>query len=166
MMAKPTKHATLICTIMTVLAIIGIILGIILLKPIIVVACLLPSVVYEVYRTEGESTRWASWVLLLVIILEIVLIAFNVNFDLGKFFGESSKVVAGYTVPLGDIKIFGPVIMAILSVILFVRTRGKYTRWLAAIIFVTCFAIVYSLNPDVLKLLFKIGVEEGLKNLN
>ncbi len=104
--------------------------------------------------------------MLLVIILEIVLIAFNVNFDLGKFFGESSKVVAGYTVPLGDIKIFGPVIMAILSVILFVRTRGKYTKWLAAIIFVTCFAIVYSLNPDVLKQLFKIGLEEGLKNLN
>ena len=165
-MARPTKHATLICAIMTVLAIIGIILGIVLLKPIIVVACLLPAVIYEVYRTEGESTKWASWVLLLVIILEIVLIAFNLNFDLGKFFGESTKVVAGYTVPLGDIKIFGPVIMAILSVLLFVRTRGKYTRWLAAIIFVTCFAIVYSLNPDVLKQLFKIGVEEGLKNLN
>ncbi len=52
-MAKPTKHATLICIIMTIVAIIGITLGIILLKPIIVVACLLPAVVYEVYRTEG-----------------------------------------------------------------------------------------------------------------
>jgi len=165
-MARPTKHATLICAIMTVLAIIGIILGIILLKPIIVVACLLPAVIYEVYRTEGESTRWASWVLLLVMILEIVLIVFNLNFDLGKFFGESTKVVAGYTVPLGDIKIFGPVIMAILSVLLFVRTRGKYTRWLAAIIFVTCFAIVYSINPDVFKQLFKIGLDEGLKSMN
>jgi hypothetical protein len=30
----------------------------------------------------------------------------------------------------------------------------------------TCFAIVYALNPDILKQLFKIGVEEGLKNLN
>ena len=90
-MAKPTKHATLICTIMTAVAIIGIVLGIVFLKPIIIVACLLPAVVYEVYRTEGESTRWASWVLLLVIILEIVLIAFNINFDLGQFFGESSK---------------------------------------------------------------------------
>src|SRR5665647_162765 len=95
--AKPTKYATLICAIMTVVAIIGIVLGIVFLKPIIIVACLLPAVVYEVYRTEGESTRWASWVLLLVIILEIVLIAFKVNFDLGQFFGESSKTVAGYT---------------------------------------------------------------------
>jgi hypothetical protein len=69
-------------------------------------------------------------------------------------------------VPLGDIKIFGPVIMGILSIIWFIRTRGKYTKWLAAVIFVTCFAIVYALNPDILKQLFKIGVEEGLKNLN
>ena len=165
-MAKPTKHATLICAIMTVVAIIGILLGIVFSKPIIIVACLLPTVIYEAYRTEGESTRWASWVLLLVIILEIILIAANINFDLGKFFGESTKEIAGYTVPLGDIKIFGPVIMGILSIILFIRTRGKYTKWLAAVIFVTCFAIVYALNPDILKQLFKIGVEEGLKNLN
>lgn len=165
-MAKPTKHATLICSIMTVVALIGIVLGIIFLKPIIIAACLLPAVIYEAYRTEGESTRWASLVLLIVIILEIVLIAFSVSFDLGEFFGESTKEIAGYTVPLGDIKIFGPAIMAILSIILFVRTRGKYTKWLAAIIFITCFAIVFSLNPDVFKQLFKIGVEEGLKNLD
>lgn len=56
--------------------------------------------------------------------------------------------------------------MGILSIILFIRTRGKYTKWLAAVIFVTCFTIVYALNPDILKQLFKIGVEEGLKNLN
>lgn len=164
-MAKPTKHATLICSIMTVLALIGIVLGIVFVKPIIIAVCLLPIVIYEVYRTEGESTRWASWVLLIVIVLEIVLVAFSVSFDLGKFFSESTKEIAGYTVPLGDIKIFGPAIMAILSIILFIRTRGKYTKWLAAIIFITCFAIVFSLNPDVFKQLFKIGVEEGLKNL-
>ncbi|MCL4416920.1 MAG: hypothetical protein M1365_09515, partial [Actinobacteria bacterium] len=76
------------------------------------------------------------------------------------------KEIAGYTVPLGDIKIFGPVIMGILSIILFIRTRGKYTKWLAAVIFVACFAIVYALDPDILKQLFKIGVEKGLKNLN
>jgi hypothetical protein len=165
-MAKPTKYATLICTIMTIVALVGAVLGILFSKPIIIVACLLPAVIYEAYRTEGESTRWASWVLLIVIILEIVLIAVNVSFDLGKFFGESTKEIAGYTVPLGDIKIFGPIIMGILSIILFIRTRGKYTKWLAAVIFVSCFAIVYALNPDILKQLFKIGVEEGLKNLN
>ena len=59
-MAKPTKHATLICTIMTIVALIGILLGILFSKPIIIVACLIPTVIYEAYRTEGESTRWAS----------------------------------------------------------------------------------------------------------
>jgi hypothetical protein len=165
-MAKPTKYATLICVIMTVVALIGILLGILFSKPVIIVACLLPTAAYEAYRTEGESTRWASWVLLIVIILEIILIAANINFDLGKFLGQPTKEIAGYTVPLGDIKIFGPVIMGILSVILFIRTRGKYTKWLAAVIFITCFAIVYALDPDILKQLFKIGVEEGLKNIN
>src|SRR4030042_6478242 len=126
-MAKPTKYATLISTIVTILALIGIIIGIVTLKPLVIILLLIPAVGYEVYRTEGESTRWASWVLLLVLVLEIILIAANINFDLGKFFGESTKEIAGYTVPLGDIKIFGPVIMGILSIILFIRTRGKYT---------------------------------------
>lgn len=48
-------------------------------------------------------------VMFIVLILEIVLIAANINFDLASFFGESEKVVAGYTVPLGDIKIVGPI---------------------------------------------------------
>ena len=37
-MAKPTKHATLICTIMTIVALIGILLGILFSKPIVIVA--------------------------------------------------------------------------------------------------------------------------------
>lgn len=165
-MAKPTKYATLICSIMTIVALIGIIIGILLSKPLIIVACLFPTVVYEVYRTEGESTRWASWVLLIVLILEIIFIVANISFDLGKFIGQSEKEVAGYIVPLGDIKIFGPIVMGILSIILFIRTRGKYTRWLSIIIFITCFAIIWALNPDIFKNLLKIGVEQGLNNIN
>ena len=164
-MAKPTKYATMICFIMTIIALAGIIVGILLSKPLIIAACLFPTVAYEVYRTEGESTRWASWVLLLVIILEIIFIIANVSFDIGNFLGQSEKEIAGFVVPLGDIKILGPIVMAILSIILFVRTRGKYTKWLAAIIFVTCFALVWTLNPDIFKNLLKIGVENGLENL-
>jgi len=165
-MAKPTKYAGLICTIMTLIAFIGIIIGILISKPIIIAACLFPAVVYEVYRTEGDSTRWASWILLIAIILEIIFIIFNISFDLGKFIGESEKIVAGYSVPLGDIKIVGPALMAVLSIILFARTRGRYTKWLAVIIFITCFAIVYSLSPDIFSNLLKIGVDEGLSRLN
>lgn len=164
-MAKPTKYATLICTIVSVLALTGIITGILMSKPLLIVIFLIPTVAYEVYRTEGPSTVWASWILLIVLILEIVLIAANINFDLASFFGESEKFVAGYTVPLGDIKIVGPIVMAILSIILFVRTRGRYTKWLAAVIFITCFAIVYAINPEIFKNLLGLAVDRGIESI-
>jgi hypothetical protein len=164
-MAKPTKYATLICTIVSILAIIGIVIGIWLSKPLIIVIFLIPAAAYEVYRTEGPSTVWASWILLIVLILEIVLIVANINFDLASFFGESEKVVAGYTVPLGDIKIVGPIVMAILSIILFVRTRGRYTKWLAVVIFITCFAIVYAINPEIFKNLLGLAVDKGIEGI-
>ncbi len=104
-------------------------------------------------------------VMFIVLILEIVLIAANINFDLASFFGESEKVVAGYTVPLGDIKIVGPIVIAILSIILFVRTRGRYTKWLAAVIFITCFAIVYAINPEIFKNLLGLAVDRGIESI-
>lgn len=104
-------------------------------------------------------------VMFIVLILEIVLIAANINFDLASFFGESEKVVAGYTVPLGDIKIVGPIVIAILSIILFVRTRGRYTKWLAAVIFITCFTIVYAINPEIFKNLLGQAVDRGIESI-
>jgi hypothetical protein len=163
--AKPTKYATLICTIVSVLALTGIITGILMSKPLLIVIFLIPTAAYEVYRTEGPSTVWASWILLIVLILEIVLIVANINFDLASFFGESEKVVAGYTVPIGDIKIVGPIVIAILSIILFVRTRGRYTKWLAAVIFITCFAIVYAINPEIFKNLLGLAIDRGIESI-
>jgi len=161
-MAKPTKYAALICTIVSILALIGIIIGIVTLKPLIVILLLIPAVGYEVYRTEGESTRWASWVLLIVLILEIILIAANINFDLASFLGRSEAYVAGYTVPLGDIKIVGPVVMGILAVILFVRTYGKYTKWLAVTIFLTCLALIYTLNPAIISQIINLIIDQSI----
>ncbi|HEY4662620.1 MAG TPA: hypothetical protein VIH07_02960 [Candidatus Humimicrobiaceae bacterium] len=164
-MAKPTKYATLICTIVSILALIGIVIGILISKPLIIVILLLPAAAYEVYRTEGPSTIWASWLLLIILIMEIIFIAANISFDLASFLGESEKVVAGYAVPLGDIKVVGPVIIAILSIILFIRTRGRYTKWLAVVIFITCFAIVYALNPEIFKNLIGLAVDKGIENI-
>lgn len=104
-------------------------------------------------------------VMFIVLILEIVLIAANINFDLTSFFGESEKVVAGYTVPLGDIKIVGPIVIATLSIILFVRTRGRYTKWLTAVIFITCFTIVYAINPEIFKNLLGQAVDRGIESI-
>lgn len=161
-MAKPTKHATLICVILSILAAIGIVAGLIKLSPLIIVLSLLPAVIYEVYRTEGKSTKLASIALLAVLAAEVILITLKINFNLAEFLGESRRMVAGYSVPLGDIKVVGPAIMAILSVILFVRTRGRYTKWLAIIIFITSFAIIYTINPESFKEFLRIGVKEVL----
>lgn len=164
-MAKPYQHATLICIILSILALLGVVIGVLQSNPLIIIIFLLPTVIYEVYRTEGKSTKWASWGLLATFIAEIFLIAANVSFDLAQFLGTSEQVVGGYIVPLGDIKIVGPAIMAVLSLVLFTRTRGRYTRWLAVIIFVASFVIVYTLDPTIFRRLLRLGIKEGLRQI-
>lgn len=165
-MAKPTKYASLICAIMSVVAAIGIIIGLVTRSPLVILFAMAPSVAYEVYRTEGESTRWASWVMAAVLVLEIILVIFRVSFDVAGLLGTSSEQVAGYTVPLGDIRIVGPALMAVLALILIVRTRGVYTRWLAVNIIVSVLALTFVLDPNVFQQLLRQGVEEGIDQMN
>jgi hypothetical protein len=164
--AKPTKYAALICTIMSVVAAIGIIIGLLAKSPLAILIVLIPSVAYEAYRTEGESTRWASWVMVGVLVLEFILVIFHIGFDLAGLLGTSSEQVAGYTVPLGDIRIVGPAVMAVLALILIVRTRGVYTRWLAVNIIVCVLALTFVLDPMVFQGLLRQGVQEGFNQLN
>jgi len=164
-MAKPYQHATSICIVLTILAFLGIVIGIFKSNPLITIIFLFPAVIYEVYRTEGKSTKWASWGLLGVLIAEVLLIVAKINFDLAEFLNTSKQTVGGYAVPLGDIKVVGPAIMAVLSLILFTRTRGRYTRWLAVIIFITSFVIVYTLDPTIFKELIRFGIKEGLNQI-
>ena len=165
-MAKSYKYATFICLILSAFALLGIIIGIIKSNPLITILLLLPTVIYEVYRTEGKSTKWASWGLLIVFVAEVILVAFHINFDLAAFLGTTQESVAGYNIPLGDIKVVGPGIMAVLALILFVRTRGRYTKWLAIIIFVTAIAVVYALDPSIFSQLLRFGVSEGLHQID
>jgi len=160
-MAKPFKHATPICLGLTVLALVGVALDIVLWNPLPLLILLLPTVAYEAYRTQGESTRWASWLLLVVVVVEIVLVVADVEFDLAAYLGEETRYVAGYEVPLGDVKVVGPAAIAALAVILLIRTRGVYTKWLAVVIFLCAFAVVYALDPSYFGRLLSIGVEEG-----
>lgn len=164
-MPQPTKHATLICIILTAVLIFGVILGLLKHSPLITSLFLLSIVIYEVYRTEGKSTKWAAWVMLFVIVAEAVSIFFKINFDLAGFLGTEGKNVVGYYVPFGDIKIVFPTIMAVLSLILFVRTYGKYTKWLAVLIFIGAVIIVYMLDPLIFKTIMKSGIDEGLKQI-
>lgn len=164
-MAKPTKYAPHICTAVTILAVIGIVVGLLRDSTLLIVILLLPAAIYEVYRTEGKSTKASSILMLVLLIAQIFLVLFNVEFNLAEFLGTSQEYIGGYMVPLGEITVVGPTLMAVLSVILFVRTRGKFTRWLAAVIFVTAFAIIYSVDPEIFSELFRYGVREGMRRI-
>jgi Na+-driven multidrug efflux pump len=164
-MAKPTKYAPHICTVATVLALLGIILGFLFSSPILIVLFLFPTAIYEAYRTEGKSTKAASILLVVILFFQLIFIIFDINFNIAEFLGAQQKQIGGYLVPLGDIKVVGPTVMAILSIILFTKTWGVYTKWLAVVIFITCFAMVYVLDPDVFQHLLKYALDEGLKNI-
>lgn len=165
-MAKPTKYAPHICIALSILAAIGILIGLIFKLPLVIVITLLPTVIYEVYRTEGKSTKSSSVILLVVLIGVAVLIIFNLDFNLAEYLNSDEEYIGGYLVPLGSIRILGPTIMAVLAVILFVRTYGIYTKWLAVIIFISAFALVYSIDPNAFSDLLKRSVEEGLQEVN
>lgn len=158
-MPKPTQYASLICTILMIIAIIGAVVGYANSLPLIIIGALLPTVIYEVYRTEGESTRASSWLMLAVLIAEAIFILFNINFDLGQYLGQSEAYIGGAYVPLGDIKVLAPTILAILSAILFARTAGIYTKWLSVIIFITSFVLIYVIAPTAFSSLIKVAIQ-------
>ena len=161
-MAKPTKYAPHLCTLFMMIAFIGIVLGLIFQQPLITIILLIPTAIYEAYRTEGRSTKMASYVLLVVLVASIVLMVFDIEFNIAEFLGAERQMIGGYWVPLGDLRVVGPGIIAVLSVILYTRTRGVYTRWLAAIIFVTSFAIIYLVDPEGFQDFLSFGLQEIL----
>jgi len=156
-MAKPTRYASLICIILTITTVILAIVSFYTHNALWVIISLLPVVAYEVYRTqEGASTKYASILLMVVLVLEVILVLFKLNFDLASFLGQESRYIAGYDLPLGDIKIFGPILTAILSVVLFFRTAGVFTKWLSVIICIGSLTAVYILNPIFFQSIIKI----------
>jgi hypothetical protein len=153
-MAKPTTYATPICIVLTIAAALGIVLGVVTEEPLWTIALLAPSVGYEAYRTEGESTRWASWAMAALIVALLVMVVADVEFDLRELLGQDSTTVGDEQIPLGDVKVVFPAAMAALSLLLWTRTRGVYTRWLAAIILAGSVALVYVIAPDAVGDLF------------
>ena len=164
-MAKPTRNAPAICLVTGVVMVVGALAGLATREPLWAVAGLTPITVYEVYRTEGESTRWASWVLLGALILEAILLLLKVDLNLATLLGRESETVAGYTVPLGPVTLVGPVVMAVTAIILIIRTRGRFTRWLAAGIVVGAGALIYILDPAILGQWLGVVLDAGLPEL-
>lgn len=158
-MAKGTKYATLICFVLSVIALAGIALGIWKANAYVIIGTMLPAVVYEIYRTEGESTKAASAGILLVLAALIVMTAMKLSFNLAPFlarFGSGGAV---------DARLAGPVIIALLAVVLIRRTAGVYTRWLAVIIIISAAGLFYVLDPSIFKYLLKLGAEEGIRRV-
>lgn len=165
-MAQSTKYATPICLGLTLLAIIGIMLGIALGSAVIPIIFLIPTVAYEIYRTDPGSTKISSIILMIVLVAELVFLIFNISWNLADFLGTETKTIAGYTVTLGDIRVVSPILMAVLSVVLFVRTYGVYTKWLAVIIFVTSFGIIYCISPAIFTDTFRTVVQEAFDRVS
>ena len=164
-MARPTKNATPICIGLSILALIGIVVGLATSTPLVMVFVLVPVVAYEIYRVEGDSTKWASWGMGAVLLALIVFTLFDISWNLAEWLGQDSANVGGYLVPLGDIRSVGAATLGALAIVLFFRTRGIYTRWLSVIIFVTVAALVYVLSPDVFRDLLHQGAQNAVNQL-
>ncbi len=143
-MARSTKNAFKICLVSTLIAAAGAALGIYFKIPLIIIFALLPAVIYEVYRTEGISTIWASWGILAALIIEAVLIIGNIKLNVAKY---AHKYIKAIPVPDLDISLGIPLLIAFFSIVLIRRTAGVYTKWLAVVILLGTLALFYSIDP-------------------
>ena len=159
-MARSTKHATLICIILTVITLISLAAGYYTHRALIVAIAMLPLVGYEVYRKEGVSTIWASLGMLLMLALLLVLMIGNINFDLMKFLKS-----AGLPIQSFDIKMVIPAAMAYFAFVLIKRTAGIYTRWLAVVILIACVGLFFLMDPELFKKIAQFGAKEGMDQI-
>ncbi len=164
-MAKPYKNAQQICIILSIIAGLGLLIGLAQSSALIAILALLPSTIYEVYRTEGKSTILASWGMLGTLVGELFLIIFNINVNIADFLQQSEGYVGGYFIPFGSLKVLAPTLLAIFSIILISRTRGKFTKWLAVINLVGAFGIVYIIDPNIFSELIRIAIQEGMRQI-
>ncbi|HSV95355.1 MAG TPA: hypothetical protein VLM75_00320 [Spirochaetota bacterium] len=159
-MAKPTEHAALICAILTVIAALGAAAAIYWKQPLAVIIAALPAAAYELYRTEGFTTKLASAGVLAVLAAEIVLIAGKIEINIARFAG---KYVG--SMPVIDAKLAGPVVIALLAVLLVRRTAGIYTKWLAIVLLGAAVALFYTLDPALLSKFVQPALREGAKHI-
>ncbi len=159
-MAKSTKNAAAVCLMLSVIGVIGAVVGIFWKMPMVVIAGMLPAVVYEVYRTEGITTKLASLGICIVIIAEFVLVFMKTKINIASFVAHYIK-----NMPVIDATLAGPVIMALLAIMLLRRTAGVYTKWLAVLIFACAAVLFYTLDPSLFGQILKPALREGLRRM-
>jgi len=158
----PTKNRAFSCTALSILAFIGLIAGFYYMSAITLIVFLVPTVVYEIFILKEKSEKFKSLGILSILILEIILLILNITFSLSTFLSRSTEYVQGYSVPLGDVKIAGPAIIIILSIILFRKSQDIYTKWMSSTVIVSSLAMTYLLDPTTFTAFAKIGFEKLL----
>lgn len=147
---KNSDLAKTICLICSVVTLITIILGLIYKNPFIIIIGFLPAAIYEAIRTEGFYTKSGSIAIMILVVLEIFAIRGVLKFNLANFFQSSEIYFAGYFLPLGELSLVFPVLAAIISLVLFIRTYGIYTKWLSILLLLSSIALAYVVNKDIL----------------
>lgn len=138
----------IICAILTVITLGTIILGFYLKNPFIIIVGIFPAAIYEAIRTEGYYTKAGSIIILLAVIFEILALKGIIKFNLANFFNRETMYFSGYFITLGEISIIFPALAAIISIVLFFRTYGIYTKWLAILLLVSSIALLYLVNKE------------------
>jgi hypothetical protein len=160
-MARSTKNAFQICLVSTLIAAAGAALGIYLKIPLIIIFALLPAVVYEVYRTEGISTIWASWGILAALVIEAVLIIGKININVSKYAHKYIPAVPDIDITLGI-----PLLIAFFSTLLIRRTAGIYTKWLAVVILLGTVTLFYAIDPGLFEKFTGTELKEHINRIN
>ncbi len=140
----------IICGILTIITLATIMLGFYLKNPYIMILGIVPSAIYEAIRTEGYYTKAASIGIAILVILEILAIKGIIHINLANILGRDEAYFSGYYLPLGNIVFIFPAIAAILSIVLFIRTYGIYTKWLAILLLASSISLLWLVNKDFL----------------
>lgn len=144
-----TTPAT-ICILCSLFALAFILLSFGLDNPYLILIGFFPAVVYEVIRTAGTYTKAASVIIFLLTILEALALKGVIKFNLATFLDQETAYIKGYWLPLGDITSVFPLVIIVLSILLFQRTAGRYTKWLSIIILISSAALIYQVNREAL----------------
>ena len=150
------KTPVIICTILTIFALLTLILGFLFKNPYFIIAGIVPAALYEAWRTEGFFTKAASAGIVILVILEILAILNVFTINLANTLQQEEAYVYGYYIQLGDIKFVFPAAAVVLSIVLIYYTYGKYTKWLSVLLLISSIGLLYLVN--------KQGLIEIIKN--
>ena len=138
----------IICAILTLVTLVTILLGFYYKNPFIIIVGIFPAAIYEAIRTEGYYTKAGSIIILLAVILEILALKGIIKFNLANFFNQETLYFSGYFIRLGEITVIFPVLAAIISLVLFFRTYGIYTKWLSILLLASSVCLIYLINKE------------------